>query len=203
MGRARATLVWQTNQLRPQPEPRRHSRSRGVFLCSLCPVLRGHRQSVPGLNSCCQGLRGTSSPALVAWTLVHSCAEALRGWGAVGALRKAGPSPPHTAAWMQGCAFQSRRCPGRVQGRKAGASEGAVTPLGLGWDFPGSALSAFSLRRGWSGARREARAAAGLGAWLPSERGRPVGQLGACSVLGRAEPGSGGSAASALGLVFR
>lgn len=99
------------------------------------------RQSVPGLNSCCQGLRGTSSPALVAGTLVHSCAEALRGWGAVGALRKAGPSPPHTAAWMQGCTFQSRRCPGRAQGRKAGASEGAVTPLGLGWDVPGSALT--------------------------------------------------------------
>lgn len=82
------------------------------------------------------GVEGTSSPALVAGILVHSCAAALRGWGAVGALRKAGPSPPHAGARVQGCAFQSRRCLGRAQGRKAGASEGAVTPLGLGWDVP-------------------------------------------------------------------
>lgn len=108
-----------------------------VFLCSFCPALRGAQtDGVPGLTSCCQGLRGTSSPALVAGILVHSCAAALSGWGAVGALRKAGPSPPHAGARVQGCAFQSRRCLGRAQGRKAGASEGAVTPLGLGWDVP-------------------------------------------------------------------
>lgn len=123
---------------------RRHTRpggggggGRAVFLCSFCPALRrGQTDGVPGLTSCCQGLRGTSSPALVAGILVHSCAAALSGWGAVGALRKAGPSPPHAGARVQGCAFQSRRCLGRAQGRKAGASEGAVTPLGLGWDVP-------------------------------------------------------------------
>ena len=59
----------------------------------------------------------------------------------MGALRKAGPSPPHAGARVQGCAFQSRSCQGRAQGRKAGASEGVVTPLGLGWDVPGSALT--------------------------------------------------------------
>ncbi|CAI9179143.1 unnamed protein product [Rangifer tarandus platyrhynchus] len=93
-------------------------------------ALGGQTDGVPGLNSCCQGVRGTASPALVAGTLVHSCVAALRGWGAVGALRKAGPSPQVAAACVQGCAFQSRRCLGRAQGRKAGASEGAVTPLG-------------------------------------------------------------------------
>lgn len=108
-----------------------------VFLCSFCPALRGGQtDGVPDPTSCCQGLRGTSSPALVAGILVHSCAAALRGWGAVGTLRKAGPSPPQAGARVQGCAFQSRRCLGRAQGRKAGASEGAVTPLGLGWDVP-------------------------------------------------------------------
>lgn len=46
----------------------------------------------------------------------------------------------------------------------------------------------------WS--RAEAKAAAGLGAWLPSERGRPAGLS---SVRGRAEPGPEGQQHLLLG----
>ena len=51
-------------------------------------------------------------------------------------------------------------------------------------------------RRGWSGARAGAKAAAGLGAWLLSERGWPAGLS---SVRGRAEPGPEGQQHLLLG----
>lgn len=72
--------------LRQQPE-RQQGDMRGPGGLHAFPLpcaLGGQTDGVPGLNSCCQGVRGTSSPALAAGTLVHSCAAALRGWGAVG-----------------------------------------------------------------------------------------------------------------------
>lgn len=114
----------------------------------------------------------------------------------MGALRKA-PVASGRSRLRAGMRLPEQEVSGEGAGQESRGQRGAVTPLGR----PRSALTtALSPRRSWSGARAEARAAASLGAWLPSERGRPAGLS---SVRGRAEPGSGRSAASALGLVFR